>query len=132
VTCFFDASHGPGNREITWSPQWGVPRPVLACPACAQRWTDYLQGRNGYPQPGGYPQQGYPQPGYPQAGYPQDYPPQRRGYGAGSMAAAGAAGFVGGMLVNEMFDDDEVVVVDNDVDVVEDYGGDYGDSGGDW
>jgi hypothetical protein len=131
VTCFFDASHGPGNREITWSPQWGVPRPVLACPACAQRWTDYLQGRNGYPQPGGYAQQGYPQPGYPQPGYPQDYPPQRRGYGAGSMAAAGAAGFVGGMLVNEMFDDDEVVVVDNDVDVVEDYG-DYGDSGGDW
>jgi hypothetical protein len=122
VTCFFDASHGPGNREITWSPQWGVPRPILACPACAQRWSDYLQGRNGYPQPGGYPQQGYPQPNY-----PQDYPPQRRGYGVGSVAAAGAAGLVGGMLVNEMFDDDQVIV-ENDVDVVED----YGDGGGEW
>lgn len=124
MTCFFDASHGPGNQEITWSPQWGAPRPVLACPACAQRWTDYLQGRNsGYPQ-AGYPQAGYPQPGYPQPGYP-GYPQQRRGYGVGSVAAAGAAGFVGGMIVNEMFDSDEVVEV---VEVVDD----YGDYGGDW
>ncbi|KAG8826133.1 hypothetical protein FRC19_009660 [Serendipita sp. 401] len=30
-------------------------------------------GQQGYPQPGGYPQQGYPQ--YPQQGYPQ-YPQQ--------------------------------------------------------
>jgi hypothetical protein len=123
VTCFFDASHGPGTQQITWSPQWGAPRPILACPACAQRWTDYLQGRNGYPQQPGYVQQGYPQPGY-----PQDYPPQRRGYGAGSMVAAGAAGFVGGMIVNEMFDDDEVVEHVDVVDVVED----YGDYGNDW
>ncbi|MDN3353456.1 hypothetical protein [Actinomadura sp. DC4] len=116
MTCFFDASHGPGRREITWSPQWGAPRPVLACPACAQRWSDHLQGRGGYAQQAGYPQPGYPDYG----GYPQ-----RQGYGAGSMVAAGAAGFVGGMIVNEMFDHDEVV---EQVDVVDD----YGDYGGDW
>jgi hypothetical protein len=129
VTCFFDASHGPGSQQITWSPQWGAPRPVLACPACAQRWIDHLQGQNGYPQPG-YVQQGYPQQGYPQPGYPQDYPPQRRGYGAGSVVAAGAAGFVGGMIVNEMFDNDEVVVEEH-VDVVE-VVDDYNDYNGDW
>jgi hypothetical protein len=136
VTCFFDASHGPGSQEITWSPQWGTPRPVLACQACAQRWSDHLRGHDtGYPQPGypqpGYPQPGYPQPGHPQPGYgyPQEYPPQRRGYGAGSVVAAGAAGFVGGMIVNEMFDHDEVV---EHVDVVEVVDDDYGDYGGDW
>lgn len=130
MTCFFDAAHGPGSQEITWSPQWGAPRPVLACPACAQRWADHLRG-------GGYPQQGHPQQGYPQ-----------RGHGAGSMVAAGAAGFAGGTLVNEMFDHDEVAehvdavdvvdevdvidvveVVDDEAEVVEE---DYGDNGGDW
>jgi hypothetical protein len=124
MTCFFDASHGPAAQEISWSPQWGVPRPVRACTACAQRWSDYLQGHQA-----GYPQPGYAQPGYPQPGYPQDYPPQRRGYGAGSMVAAGAAGFVGGMIVNEMFDHDDVVEVVEHVDVVDDG---YGDYGGDW
>lgn len=147
MTCFFDASHGPGSQEITWSPQWGAPRPVLACPACAQRWIDHLQGRNsGYPQSGGYPQQGYQQgyqqtgyaqAGYPQAGYAQpgyaqpaysEHPPQRRGYGVGSVAAAGAAGFVGGMLVNEMLDDDD----DKEVEIIEVVDDDFGDHGGDW
>jgi tellurium resistance protein TerD len=133
VTCFFDASHGAGTQEIAWSPQWGVARPVRACPACAQRWADYLQGRDGYPRPGrprsGYPPAGYPQQGYPPPGYAQDYPPPRQGYGVGSVAAAGAAGFVGGMLVNEMLDHDEVI---EDVDVVEVVDDDYGDYGGDW
>jgi tellurium resistance protein TerD len=121
VTCFFDASHGPGTQEISWTPQWGVPRPVRTCAVCAQRWTDHLRGGQGYPQPG-YPQAGYPQPGY---GYPPEYPPQRRGYGTGAVVAAGAAGFVGGMVVNEMFDNDEIV---EHIDVVDD----YGDYGGDW
>jgi hypothetical protein len=133
VTCFFDASHGPGTQEVSWTPQWGTPRPVRTCVACAQRWAEYLQGHSGYPQPGypqpGYPQAGYAQPGYPQPGYgyPQDYPPQRHGYGTGAVVAAGAAGFVGGMIVNEMLDDDEVVVEHVDVvDVVDDgYGGDW-------
>jgi hypothetical protein len=127
VTCFFDASHGPGSQEIMWSPQWGAPRPVFACPACAQRWTDHLQGRNGYPQPS-HAQPGHAQPGYPQPGYPQDYTAQRRGYGTGSVVAAGAAGFLGGMIVNEMFDNDEVVEHVDVVDVVDD----YGDYGSDW
>jgi hypothetical protein len=133
VTCFFDASHGPGTQQITWSPQWGAPRPVLACAACAQRWSDHLRGRDaGYPQPGGYPPPGYPQQGYPQPGYgyQQDYPPPRRGYGVGSVAAAGAAGFLGGMVVNEMFDNDEVIHEDVDIVEVVDDDGDYG--GGDW
>jgi hypothetical protein len=118
VTCFFDAAHGPGTQEIVWAPQWGVGRPVRACAACAQRWADHLRGQNGYPQPGN------PPAGYPELAY--GYPPERRGYGTGAMVAAGAAGFVGGMVVNEMFDNDEVI---ERVEVVED---DYGDFGGDW
>ncbi len=55
------------------------------------------------------------------------------------MVAAGAAGFVGGMVVNELFDDDEghhvehVDVVEHveHVDVVE-VVDDYQDYGGDW
>ncbi len=140
MTCFFDASHGPGTQEISWTPQWGVPRPIRTCGGCAQRWTDHLRGQQGYPQPG-YPQQGYPQPGYPQPGYPQqgygyqEYPEHhhRQGYGLGSVAAAGAAGFVGGMVVNELLDDDHHEHVDyvEHVDVVEVIEEDY-DTGGDW
>jgi tellurium resistance protein TerD len=144
LTCFFDASHGPATQEVTWTPQWGAPRPVRCCAACAQRWMEYLQAQSGYPQPGGY-QQGYPQPhgyqqgyqqGYPQPGYPQpDYDHdhrQRRQFGLGSVAAAGAAGFVGGMVVNELLDDDdehEHVEVIEHVVHDDDFGGDYG---GDW
>jgi tellurium resistance protein TerD len=141
VTCFFDASHGPATQDITWTPQWGTPRPVRSCVACAQRWTQYVQGQSGYPQPGypqqGYPQQGYPQPGYPQPeyGYPQyEQPHQRHQYGLGTVAAAGAAGFVGGMVVNELLDDDHehehVEVVEHVVEV--DHVEDYGDYNGDW
>jgi tellurium resistance protein TerD len=107
---------------------------------------EYLQAQSGYPQPGyqhGYPQpgyqQGYPQPGY---GYPADYEHHHHGrqYGLGSVAAAGAAGFVGGMVVNELLDDDHVDVVEHvevveHVDVVEDvdYDGGYdGGYGGEW
>src|SRR4051795_5425430 len=103
VTCFFDASHGPATHDITWTPQWGAPRPIRCCAACAQRWMEYVQGQSGYP-PAGYPQQGYPQQGYAQPGYPQPgygYPQQRHQYGLGAVAAAGAAGLVGGMVVNE-------------------------------
>ena len=138
MTCFFDASHGPASQEITWTPQWGSPRPIRCCAACAQRWMEYLQAQSGYPQPG-YPQQGYPQHGY-QQGYPQPgygYPDhdhdhhQRRQYGLGSVAAAGAAGFVGGMVVNELLDDDDehVEVIEH---VVHDDGDFDGDFGGDW
>ncbi len=141
MTCFFDASHGPGTQEISWTPQWGVPRPIRTCGGCAQRWTDHLRGQNGYPQPG-YPQQGYPQQGYPQQGYAQpgygyqEYPERhhhRDGYGVGSVVAAGAAGFVGGMVVNELLDDDhhEHVEYVEHVDVVEVIEEDY-DGGGDW
>jgi tellurium resistance protein TerD len=113
-----------------WAPQWGVQRPIRTCPACAQRWVDYTRGQSGYPQQG-YPQGGYVQPGV----YVDDYP--RHGYGAGTVAAAGAAGFVGGMIANEMFDHHgyvehvdvvETVEVVEDVEIVED----YGDYGSDW
>lgn len=137
MTCFFDASHGPATQEITWTPQWGAPRPIRCCAACAQRWIEYLQGHSGYPQ-AGY-QQGYPQPVHPQHGHPypgyrhgdyDDDDRHRRGYGLGAVAAAGAAGLVGGMVVNELLDDDDehVEVIEH---VVHD-DGDFGDYGGDW
>jgi tellurium resistance protein TerD len=128
VTCFFDASHGPATQDITWTPQWGTPRPVRSCLACAQRWAQYVQGQSGYPQPG-YPQPGYPQPGYPQPDYGHPhYEQPRHQYGLGAVAAAGAAGLVGGMVVNELLDDDEhehVEVVEHvvEVDHVDEYGG---------
>ncbi len=136
MTCFFDASHGPAGQEIMWTPQWGVPRPIRTCPACAQRWAEHVHAQSGYPQQG-YAQAGYPQPGYPaQPGYIQDYPQQRHGYGTGAVVAAGAAGFVGGMIANEIFDNDHVDVVEH-IDVVEhvdvvEVVEDYGDYNNDW
>lgn len=132
VTCFFDPNHGPGMTTVTWSPQWGVPRPVQVCGGCAQRVQTtappfYTPPQQGYPQPvpQGYPQQGYPQPapqGYPQQGYGQPYPDHHdhhdqqgggRRFGAGALIGAGAAGLIGGALLNEAFDDDEPDVVVN-------------------
>ncbi|KOV65510.1 TerD-family protein [Streptomyces sp. MMG1121] len=127
VTCFFDPNHGPGMTTVTWSPQWGVPRPVQTCGGCAQRVQTtvppfYTPPQQGYPQPvpQGYPQQGYPQQGYPQQGYPQqgygepyadhhDHHQQGGGrrFGTGALIGAGAAGLIGGALLNEAFDDDE-------------------------
>ncbi|QTT77545.1 TerD family protein [Streptomyces mobaraensis NBRC 13819 = DSM 40847] len=132
VTCFFDPSHGPGMTTVSWSPQWGVPRPVQACGGCAHRVQTtpppyYTPQQQGYPQPQqqGYPQAGYPQPqqGYPQPqqGYPAPHAdPQQGGgqqggrrFGAGALIGAGAAGLVGGALLNEAFDDDEPDVIVN-------------------
>ncbi|MEU8974082.1 TerD family protein [Streptomyces monashensis] len=125
VTCFFDPNHGPGTTTVTWSPQWGVPRPVQTCGGCAQRVQTtvppfYTPPQQGYPQPvpQGYPQQGYPQGGYPQQGYPQqgyaepyDHHDHQQGggrrFGTGALIGAGAAGLIGGALLNEAFDDDE-------------------------
>ncbi|MFE9454346.1 TerD family protein [Streptomyces sp. NPDC006739] len=120
MTCFFDPNHGPGMTTVTWSPQWGVPRLVQACGGCAQRVQTtpppfYTPPQQGYPQPApqGYPQQGYGQP------YPDhyDHHDQQQGggrrFGAGALIGAGAAGLVGGALLNEAFDDDEPDVVVN-------------------
>ncbi|MBV2154996.1 TerD family protein [Kitasatospora sp. SUK 42] len=121
VTCFFDPSHGPGSTAVLWQPQWGVPRQVETCAACAQRVQTTVPPF--YTPPQGYPQAGYAQPGYPQAGYPQPVQqghPQAPGqpeqggrrFGTGAMIGAGAAGLVGGVLLNEALSDDgpEVVV----------------------
>src|SRR3954454_3674198 len=35
--CFFDPRHGPSSRDVEWAPEGGVPRPVPACEADAQR-----------------------------------------------------------------------------------------------
>ncbi|MER7290394.1 TerD family protein, partial [Streptomyces lydicus] len=107
MTCFFDPQHGPGSTYVTWSPQWGVPRQIQACGGCAQR----VQST----PPPYYtaPQAGYPQP------VPQDYhhqqPGQQQGrrFGTGALIGAGAAGLVGGALLNEAFDDDEPEVIVN-------------------
>ncbi|GAB7187202.1 TerD family protein [Kitasatospora sp. Ki12] len=124
VTCFFDPSHGAGTTAVLWSPQWGVPRQIETCVACAQRVQTtvppFYTPHQGYPQPvqqPGYPQQGYPQQGYPQQGYPQAPDQQGQGggrrFGAGALIGAGAAGLVGGALLNEAFDDDPEVIVNN-------------------
>ncbi|MFI2200159.1 TerD family protein [Streptomyces sp. NPDC020192] len=129
VTCFFDPNHGPGTTTVTWSPQWGVPRPVQTCGGCAQRVQTtvppfYTPPQQGYPQPvaQGYPQQGYPQQGYPQQGYGEPYGDHHhdhqqqgggRRFGTGALIGAGAAGLIGGALLNEAFDDDEPEVVVN-------------------
>ncbi|MGW3043341.1 TerD family protein [Kitasatospora sp. NPDC001159] len=110
VTCFFDPSHGYGSTAVLWQPQWGVPRQVEACATCAQRVQTtvppfYTPPQAGYPQPVQQVQQGHPQvPGQ------QD---QGRRFGTGAMIGAGAAGLVGGMLLNEALSDDEPHVVVN-------------------
>ncbi|WP_420783479.1 TerD family protein [Streptomyces sp. LPB2020-019-1HS] len=121
MTCFFDPQHGTGTVSVTWSPQWGVPRPVQACGACAQRVQTtvppfYAPAQQGYPQPAPqpYPGQGYPQ----QGGYPPQYAEHEqqgggRRFGTGALIGAGAAGLIGGALLNEAFDDDEPDVVIN-------------------
>ncbi|WP_031161324.1 TerD family protein [Streptomyces durhamensis] len=113
VTCFFDPQHGPGVVTVTWSPQWGVPRPVQTCGACAQRVQTtpppfYTPPQQGYPQQG-YPHQGYPHQGYAQPYEDHDHHQQSGGrrFGAGALIGAGAAGLIGGALLNEAFDDDE-------------------------
>ncbi|MFF4948118.1 TerD family protein [Streptomyces chattanoogensis] len=116
MTCFFDPHHGPGTTPVMWSPQWGVPRQIQACGGCAQRVQAapppyYTAPQAGYPQPA---QQGYPQPV--QQDYGQQHGGQQQGgrrFGTGALIGAGAAGLVGGALLNEAFDDDEPDVVVN-------------------
>ncbi|OKJ13582.1 TerD family protein [Kitasatospora sp. CB01950] len=117
VTCFFDPAHGPGTTAVLWSPQWGVPRQIQSCGACAQRVQTTPPPYYTAPAAAGYPQQqGYAQPGYPQqGGYPAQ-PEQQQGgrrFGTGAMIGAGAAGLVGGALLAEAFDDDSPDVVVN-------------------
>ncbi|MER7757485.1 TerD family protein [Kitasatospora sp. NPDC097643] len=107
VTCFFDPSHGPGSTAVLWSPQWGVPRQIEACVACAQRVQTtvppfYTPQQPGYPQ---LPAQQQPQPA-------QQQPGGRR-FGTGALLGAGAAGLVGGALLNEALSDDAPEVVVN-------------------
>ncbi|MFI2609604.1 TerD family protein [Kitasatospora sp. NPDC018619] len=114
VTCFFDPSHGAGTTAVYWSPQWGVPRPIEACAACAQRVQTnvppfYTPVQAGYPQPVQPVQQ--VQQGQPQA--PGQQGQGGRRFGTGALIGAGAAGLVGGALLNEAFDDDPQVVVNN-------------------
>ncbi len=35
--CFFNPQHGPSGENVEWAPPGGVPRPVPACPADAER-----------------------------------------------------------------------------------------------
>ncbi|WP_033351698.1 TerD family protein [Kitasatospora aureofaciens] len=107
VTCFFDPTHGVGSAVVLWQPQWGVPRQVEACAACAQRVQTTVP-----------PFYTPPQAGYPQQQVQPHVPAQQqdqggRRFGTGAMLGAGAAGLVGGMLLNEALSDDEPRVVVN-------------------
>ena len=117
MTCFFDPVHGPGATTVSWSPQWGVPRPVQVCGACAQRVQTALPPYYSPHQPG-YPQAEYAQaPGYPQQGYPVQntgsQPQGGRRFGTGALIGAGAAGLVGGALLNEAMSGDKPETVVN-------------------
>ncbi|MFE3499702.1 TerD family protein [Kitasatospora sp. NPDC059160] len=111
VTCFFDPTHGAGSAVVLWQPQWGVPRQVETCAACAQRVQTTVPPFYTPPQ-AGYPQQGYPQQAQPQVPAQQQEQGGRR-FGTGAMIGAGAAGLVGGVLLNEALSDDEPQVVVN-------------------
>ncbi|MFD8479386.1 TerD family protein [Kitasatospora sp. NPDC059673] len=115
VTCFFDPAHGPGSTAVLWSPQWGVPRQIQACGACAQRVQTTPPPYYTAPAAAGYPQQqGYAQPGHPQqGGYPPEQQQGGRRFGTGALIGAGAAGLVGGALLAEAFDDDSPDVIVN-------------------
>lgn len=125
MTCFFDPNHGPGTTAVMWSPQWGVPRQVQTCVSCAQRVQStpppyYTPPQAGYPQ-AGYPQQ--VQQGYPQQGYPPPHDDHQqqggRRFGTGALIGAGAAGLVGGALLNEALSDDEPDITINNYDFEE-------------
>ncbi|MFD9634905.1 hypothetical protein [Streptomyces violascens] len=120
MTCFFDPHHGAGTTWAMWSPQWGTPRQIQTCEGCAQRIQSTpppyygtpqpMDPHAGYPAPApqGYPHQNYPQQGYPQQGHPQTPGEnQPRRFGTGALIGAGAAGLVGGALLNEAFSDDD-------------------------
>jgi tellurium resistance protein TerD len=146
MTCFFDPSHGPGQTPVLWQPQWGVPRQIQACPACAQRVQTTPPPYYTAPQAQGYPQPGYGYPppyadGYPEPphhghrghhghreyeGYDEYDERGGRRFGVGAVAAAGAAGLIGGALLNEAFDDDQPDVVINEFDGDGDGDGDGG------
>ncbi|WP_329575952.1 TerD family protein [Kitasatospora sp. NBC_01250] len=136
VACFFDPVHGAGSTRVVWSPQWGAAREVHACGACAQRvlttappfYTPPQPVEAVHPQPvysqpvqPAYPQPvqpAYPQsvqPGYPPAGghSHQTGPDQGRRFGTGALIGAGAAGILGGILLDEALSDDEPDVVVN-------------------
>ncbi|KPI25326.1 stress protein [Actinobacteria bacterium OV450] len=120
MTCFFDPHHSAGTTWVMWSPQWGTPRHVQTCGGCAQRVQStpppyygappVADPHTGYPAPAqqGYAPQSYPEQGYAQEGHPQT-PGQNqpRRFGTGALIGAGAAGLVGGALLNEAFSDDE-------------------------
>ncbi|MGW2371910.1 TerD family protein [Kitasatospora sp. NPDC001683] len=107
VTCFFDPTHGVGTAVVLWQPQWGVPRQIETCAACAQRVQTTVPPFYTPPQ-AGYPQQQV-QPQVPA----QQHEQGGRRFGTGAMLGAGAAGLVGGMLLNEALSDDEPHVVVN-------------------
>ncbi|MER7666929.1 TerD family protein [Kitasatospora sp. NPDC096128] len=111
VTCFFDPTHGIGSAVVLWQPQWGVPRQVETCAACAQRVQTTVPPFYTPPQ-AGYPQAGYPQQAQPHVPAQQQEQGGRR-FGTGALLGAGAAGLVGGVLLNEALSDDEPHVVVN-------------------
>ncbi|MGF1432014.1 hypothetical protein [Kitasatospora sp. LaBMicrA B282] len=115
MTCFFDPAHPPAGAEVLWSPQWGVPRPVQACAACAQRVRSTPPP---YYVPSGAAQSGYGQSGYGQSGYGQDqdrYGRPGQGYGqsghsTAAVVGAGVAGLAAGALLGELLDDEPRVI----------------------
>lgn len=132
MICFFDPAHGQGTTSVMWQPQWGVARPIEVCHFCAQR---IQTTQPPFYQPSQtYSQQGYPQQGYPQAYEGQAYQgqPPHQGHSTGALIGAGAAGLVGGMILEGMLDDDdEERGYDRGYDRGFDEGEDFGDFGGD-
>jgi tellurium resistance protein TerD len=113
MTCFFDPAHGPGNTTVTWSPQWVQTTPPPFCTPPQQGYPQPVP--QGYPQQGGYGQHGGDGHGQPYGDH-HDHGQQLGGgrrFGTGALIGSGAAGLIGGALLNEAFDDDEPDVIVN-------------------
>lgn len=113
---------------VTWSPQWGVARQIQACGGVRATGADHPSAvlhtaSAGLSAAGaaGLPAAGLPAAGLPAArlSAPAGRPNQQGGrrFGTGALIGAGAAGLVGGALLNEaLSDDDEPDVIVNNYD----------------
>jgi hypothetical protein len=112
--CFFDPRHGPSARDVEWAPAGGVPRPVPACEADAQRVERGLDPSMREVDVGGRTVPYWNTPAY--------YSP----WAGGLFGGFGGGAFLGGLLLGSVF----AGGFGYDDAWASDWGGDGGDIGG--